>query len=100
MSNFKIVTDQPTIHGVLGGPEDLVPPEECPDGTWELWKVLWDCWSQGWVCDGWFLGFLWCTSGHYESLYRYTAVWKCSSTGVVRVTSKEKKVEGGCRVFG
>jgi hypothetical protein len=98
---YKIITKQPTGHGILGGPDDLVPKEnEKCEGQWELWGVMWDQWKSPWICDKHLFGFLWCIKGHYECTYRYTAIWKCSTSGKVTTTSKRKTVVGDCRTFG
>ena len=95
---YRIGTDKPTLHPIIGGPEVLVPEEPCPDGQWVLVDVIWIANAKR-VCDKWIFGVI-CVRYHYECLYSYTAIWRCSATGATINKVKFETRRGPCRTFG
>ena len=110
---YMVITNKPVYHPILGGPEDLVPEEPCPDTIhgWRLREIEWTCWESPLSYDknasgfqrfiSWMRALFLRNDQKVVCTYRYVAIWACDSVKIPggrmpKVTSKERTLIGRC----
>lgn len=93
---FRVATDKNKFYPFEASPEDLLPLQACPGCLWELTAVDFSATTIGGPGDR--LGRD--PTPSWSCFYRYIAIWRCPSNGIVKLTRTSQQLKERCKLFG